>query len=144
VQVTILDRNLEIIPIYYGKGWDISALKEPGVQVQVQEQPKDTGPGWDTHVSVGVTIDVLNVSRGRWEVAITGSAGYDFTDGASVTGGIGGKVTLHESDRFKVRLYAGVAAEKDFPTTPGVPDPSGFTAGGGLLIEINPFAKKKK
>ena len=146
MQVTILPRNYEIVPIYYGHDWDIAALKEPGIQVQVQEQPNDAGTAWDAHVSIGGSVDVLNISHGRWEVAITGGGGYDFTTGtASLTAGLGGKVTLHDFGRVKLRLYAGGSAEKDFSTTPGMPDPpSGFNAGGGILVEINPFEKKKK
>ena len=145
LQVTILDRNLEIIPIYFGHDWDIAAFKEPGAQAQVQEQPKDTGSGWEAHITFGATIDLFNVSHDPWEFAVSGSAGIDTTGTASLTAGIGGKVTLKEAGRFKFRLYGGASIEKDYPSTPGAADPpAGWNLGGGLLIEINPLEKKKK
>jgi RHS repeat-associated protein len=145
LQVTILDRNLEIIPIYFGHGWDIAAFKEWGIQAQVQAQPKDTGPGWEAKGTFGATIDLFNVSRDRWEVAISGSAGIDTTGTGSLTAGIGGKYTIRETGHVKFRLYGGAAIEKDYPSTPGAADPpAGWNVGGGLLIEINPLEKKKK
>ncbi len=169
LQLTVLPRNFETFPIYFEKdGFDIGAFKEWGAQLQLQDQPNDpkpttpgqpTGksqsPGWQTHVTTGITVDVLNVSYDPVEVAITANAGYDFTGGNfTFTGVLGGKVTLWDSkdkessvsDRagtFKLRLYGGVGVEGDAGVTSGAPSGwGGVSVGGGLLLEWNPREKK--
>jgi RHS repeat-associated protein len=156
-QVTLLPRNFELIPLYKSALLDIALFKEPGVQLTVQQQPKDTGPGYETHTTVGGTVDVFNISSDakRIEGALTFSGGYD-TLGKNVafTGVLGLKYTLTENARIpiigrfgtnKVRLYAGAGVEGDVPTAAGAPSGfGGFFAGGGLLFETNPIEKKKK
>ena len=99
-QITLLPRNLELIPLYYHNGLDIAVLKEPGVQYSAQQQPEDTGKGWETHNTVAATVDLFNLSydpKGI-EVAVTGSGGYDFTGGnVAITGVLGLKYTLKEN-----------------------------------------------
>src|SRR5207245_1099387 len=123
LSVTLLPRNLGV-QLYFRHGWDIKALKEPAPQFLVQQQPKDSGPGTETHVVVNpLTVDLVNVSRGPLEVAASGSAGYDLTGGnLAFTGSIGGKLTLAEDVKLPilsifgpgtVRLYGGVSAEGD-------------------------------
>jgi RHS repeat-associated protein len=79
LQVTLLPRNLEVIPLYYKPdGLDIALLKEPGAQVQVQQQPQDKGKGWETHTTVSGTVDAFNLSVDPFEVALTGTGGLRF------------------------------------------------------------------
>jgi hypothetical protein len=156
-QLTLMPRNLELIPLYKSAKLDIALFKEPGVQLTVQQQPKDTGSGSDVHTSLGGTVDVFNISSDPKgiEGALTLSAGYDtFSKDVAVTGVLGLKYTLKENaslpfiGRFgtnKVRLYAGVGVEGDIPRATGAPSGfGGLFIGGGLLIESNVFEKKKK
>jgi RHS repeat-associated protein len=157
LQVTLLPRNLELIPLYKDANLDIALLKEPGGQVQLQQQPKDAGSGSETHTTLGATVDVFNISSDPKgiEGALTVSAGYDFTGkNVAITGVLGLKYTLAENVRVpifgrfgtnKVRLYGGVGVEGDIPTAQGAPHGfGGFSAGGGLLFEWNPVEQKKK
>jgi hypothetical protein len=105
---------------------------------------------------LGATVDVLNISKGRFEAAITASGGYDFTGGNfAFTGVLGAKYTLVDNLRLpvispllgagKLRLYGGVGVEGDVKVRDDAP-PSGYggiLAGGGFLFELNPFEKKK-
>lgn len=159
VQVTLLPRNWEIIPLHYYHKLDIALLKEPGVQVTVQRQPNDPGtPGWSTHTTVGGTVDLFNISHdpSGWEGAVTVSGGYDFTGkNLSLTATAGFKKTLWENAKLPIigrfgtnkgRLYGGIGAEYDIYFGTGAP-PAGFGGvfvGGGLLIEWNPVEKPGK
>jgi RHS repeat-associated protein len=155
-QITLLPRNLEIVPLYFWKdSWDISLLKEPAPQLQLQDQPKDKGKGWEVHTTAGISVDLLNVSNDPLEFALTAGAGYDFTGrNFAFTGSLGVKYTIVENlpipiigpfGTNKLRAYAGAGAEWDVPTTSG--DSSkfgGVSFGGGVLLEWNPFEKKEK
>jgi len=160
-QLTLLPRNLELIPIYKDATVDIALLKEPAPQLQLQEQKKDTGPGTETHTTLGGTIDAFNISSDfiGLEGAVTVSAGYDFTGkNVAINTVIGFKYTLLENQAIpilgpliggigttKLRLYGGVGVEADVGTQPGAPNGfGGFNVGGGLLLEWNPLEKKKK
>jgi hypothetical protein len=156
LQVTLLPRNFELIPLYYRKdSWDISLLKEPGLQFQLQPQPKDKGKDWETHVTLGVGVDLFNASIDPFEVALSGGAGYDFIGGnVAVTGSLGVKLTLAENLKVpilgafgtnKLRLYGGVGIEGDIRVTGDTPSGfGGVNLGGGILFEVNPFEKKKQ
>jgi RHS repeat-associated protein len=143
-QGTILARNFELIPLYYKKdSWDVALFKEPGAQYTHQRQPSDTGSGLAPHNTLGGTVDAINVSYKRGEVAITPSVGYDFNaKNLGATFVFGGKFTLwqNKSESFKVRLYGGVGVEVDKSWDPkGHSGYGGVLAGGGGLIEINPL-----
>ena len=160
-QLTLLPRNLELFPLYFHNGWDIALLKEPGLQFETQWQRPLTGPLWrrlvipgGLHVTIGETVDLLNISHDPWEVALTYSAGYDIGHSLAVTGTVGAKFTLHEFDSeelekvgtFKLRAYGGVTAEEDFPAASAGLSRGfgGITFGAGFLLEWNPWEKKKK
>jgi RHS repeat-associated protein len=160
LQLTVLPRNFETIPIFFEKdGFDIAAFKEWGIQLPFQYQPKDEtpgepktkNPGWQTHFTPGITTDVFNVSYDPIEFAITGNAGYDVAGGNfAFTGVLGGKLTLWDSQKlsdafgtFKLRLYGGVGIKGDVGIKSGAPSGwGGISAGGGLLLEWNPFERK--
>ena len=160
-QLTLLPRNLELFPLYFHNGWDIALLKEPGLQFELQWQRPFTGPLWrrlvvpgERHITIGETVDLLNVSRDPWEVALTYSAGYDIGHSLAVTGTLGAKYTLKEIDweriekfgTFKLRAYGGVTAEEDFPAAAAGLSRGfgGITFGAGVVLEYNPGEKKKK
>jgi RHS repeat-associated protein len=100
-QLTLLPRNLEIIPVYKnGDELDVAFLKEPGLQLTQQYQPDDSGKGWSTHTTVGGTIDLFNISSDNTgtEGAVTASVGYDSTGhNVAFTGVVGVKQTLTEN-----------------------------------------------
>ena len=115
LQLTLLpmSRNLELIPLYNRYGLDISLFKEPASQVQVQRQPKDTGKGWETHTTLGGTVDVFNLSIDPlgFEAALTGSGGYDFTgQNVAITAVLGIKYTLFEN--VKVPIFGTLGTNK--------------------------------
>jgi RHS repeat-associated protein len=156
-QVTFLPRNFEAVPLYNKKGVDVSLFKEPGVQLQLQNQPKDTGPGTETHRTLGATVDAFNVSADYLglEGALTVTGGYDFTGhNLPFTAVLGGKYTLLDDVRLpllgpiggsKVRLYGGVGAEVDAPAEKGASRGfGGVFVGGGILIETTRETEKKK
>jgi RHS repeat-associated protein len=158
LQVTVLPRNLEIIPLYNRYDLDIALLKEPGAQYgkQTQSNKKD---GTETLNTVGASVDLFNLTYDdNLEVAATTAVGYNEEHGAvSLTGSIGAKYTIWNQlpvskvpilgrGTLKLRVFIGAGYEYDFRTRKGE-DPSGpggFNVGGGLLVEWNPFEKKKK
>jgi RHS repeat-associated protein len=154
-QITILPRNAELFNLYYSKknSWDIALFKEPGLQYSRQLQPGDTGK-LEEHNTLGASVDVFNLTKGRGEVAITTGLGYDFNSkNLAGTFVLGGKFTLFKNlnipiiGRFgtnQLRLYGGVGIELDKSFDPK--QHSGFggvPAGGGVLFEINPFEKRE-
>ncbi|PSL45406.1 RHS repeat-associated protein [Chitinophaga niastensis] len=155
LSLTLLPRNLGV-QLFLSKDLDIKAFKEIAPQLLIQRQPKDSGRGTETHIVINpVTIDLLNVSTGRWEFAVGGIAGYDATSGnLAFTGTTGAKFTLHKSDTVslpilgifgpgKARLYAGVSAEGDVPLRTGAPSGfGGVSIGGGFLYEYDKTKKK--
>jgi hypothetical protein len=148
LQVTALPRNFETISLYYDKFTDISLLKEWGWQTQYQEQPSQTGSGWEAHFSTGGTVDVFNASFGDFEVALTASGMFDLDKGGfALTGTVGGKYTIVGGDETKnrLRLYFGATLEEDFQAFSSTPTAfGGVNLGGGLLWELDPFKKKDK
>jgi len=159
LQLTILARNLEILPVYFKKdSWDIAFLKEPGLQVTRQYQPPDS-PGrgpyrLDEHTTFGATVDVFNVSYDPAEGAITAATGYDVNAKTlATTFVLGGKLTLAENVRLpilgafgtnKLRLYGGGGVQLQKSFDPSQPSGyGGFVAGLGFLFEQNPLEPRK-
>ncbi len=59
-----------------------------------------------------------------------------------MTIGVGAKFTLFDWGRLKLRLYGGVSGELDYAVRSDAPSGfGGYSVGGGLLLEANPFAK---
>jgi RHS repeat-associated protein len=159
LQVTVLPRNWALARLYYSKAedLDISIFKEPGGLVQTQIQSADAKT-WETHVATGGTVDVLNISHGKFELALTASVVLDTQltgnppnagppGTLAITGVLGAKYTLVGGDESKARLraYAGVGFEQDVKLWgTSTTQFAGFMAGGGLLLELDPWKKKDK
>jgi hypothetical protein len=157
LQVTFMPRNFALARLYYDKDLDISIFKEPGVQVQTQIQSADANT-WEAHVAGGVAVDVFNLSYKRFELALTTATVVDSQLTANppktgppgtlaITGVLGAKVTLVGNDESKVRFraYAGFGLEADVKLWgTATTQFAGFTAGGGLLVEWDPWKKKEK
>jgi len=156
LQVTVLPRNWALARLTYSKAddLDISVVKEPGIQVGTQVQSADTKT-WESHVSAGVSTDLINFSYGKLEVALTGAAVVDvqltglppkvgWAGTLAFTGVLGAKYDLVGDSRVKLRAYAGVGVEGDVGLWGSSSTQfGGVLVGGGLLVEWNPFNKKK-
>ena len=158
LQLTLTPRNLELLPLYKRyevdntdkntTTLDVSMAKEPSVAIGGAKADQFS-------LTLGPTIDVLNVSKGPLEFALTASGGYNIAakNYYSATGAIGVKVDLPDAMQpgvsfdSKLRAYAGVSVEEDKWDKPQVQDTSrwffgGVTVGFGLIFQLNPLKKK--